>query len=128
MEWWHIYLFTRLDTVKNITEVVCVLSSLVVLGIFVAFISFVCAEDTDTAFPIWVKKSWTKILAAYFFVVFLFAAVPTQKEAAAIYLLPKLVNSGFAKEMQQLPEEFASALRVKLEAWVDEMVDDRKED
>jgi len=128
MEWWHIYLFTRIDTVKSITEGVFVLSSLVTLGIFVAFISFVCAEDTDTNFPIWVKKSGTKILTTYLFVVFLFAAIPTQKEAAAIYLLPKLVNSGFAKEMQQLPEEFASALSVKLEAWVEEMVDDKKED
>ncbi len=126
MEWWHIYLFTRIDTVKSIMEAVCFIASLAAIG--VAFIAFVCADGTDPDLSIWVKKSWTKILAAYLLVIFLFAAVPTQKEAAAIYLLPKLVNSGFAKEMQQLPEEFASALRVKLEAWVDEMVDDKKED
>ena len=127
MEWWHIYLFTRLDVVGGILLGAVLVASMFVLIAVILSVSFYVDRWEETNVSIWVKKSWTRGLAAYLFVVFLFAAVPTQKEAAAIYLLPKLINSGFAKEMQQLPEEFASALRVKLEAWVDEMVDDRKE-
>lgn len=128
MEWWHIYLFTRLDVVGGILLGAVLAASMLVLIVVILTVDFYVDGDKDEPFLKVIKKSWTKILAAYLFVVFLFAAIPTQKEAAAIYMLPKLINSGFAKEMQQLPEEFASALRVKLEAWVDEMVDDRKED
>lgn len=51
----------------------------------------------------------------------LFAAVPNQKEAAAIYLLPKLAHSDFAKKAQQIPTDAAKVMRLKLESWIADM-------
>jgi len=48
-------------------------------------------------------------------------AIPTQKEAAAIYLLPKLAKSDFAKEAQQIPTDAAKLMRLKLESWIVDM-------
>ena len=49
-------------------------------------------------------------------------AIPSQKEAAAIYLLPKLANSDFMGEVQQIPADLAKLLRLYLQDWLNDVV------
>jgi heme/copper-type cytochrome/quinol oxidase subunit 2 len=123
MEWWHVYLFTRLD------GIIFTMVALTIVAIVVAVIGgTMMAENrrynTDgQTDPDYIKGRELVKLSAPFIVFFWIAwiAIPTQKEAAAIYLLPKLANSGFAKEAAQLPTDAAKLMRLKLEAWISDM-------
>jgi len=120
MEWWHIYLFTRLDSVNSVVS-----DGLKILGPVLAvalLVLLLCYSEIKSlnALPRFMKILKIAI-AAFCFLLLGSIAVPTQKEAAAIYLLPKLAKSDFAKEAQQIPTEVAKLMRLKLESWVADM-------
>jgi len=120
MEWWHIYLFTRLDSVNGmVSDVISILGPVLLVALSVLLLYYNEIKSLN-ALP-----SFMKILkiAIAVFCFFLLGSIliPTQKEAAAIYLLPKLAKSDFAKEAQQIPAEAAKLMRMKLEAWVSDM-------
>jgi hypothetical protein len=123
MEWWHVYLFTRLDGLRNAADPIAFISLffLIMSGLAIAIFH----EDIDTELPC-LKKAVIGLAVVCSFSSFIMLAVPTQKEAAAIYLLPKLANSDFAKEAGQIPTDAAKLMRMKLEAWIAEM-DPKKE-
>jgi len=119
MEWWHIYLFTRLDSLNGMFFTVSVILGIVLLAVVMCLPPILedLGDEKQNAF-----KKWLKIAVAVFvFSIVGLVAVPTQKEAAAIYLLPKLAKSDFAKEAQQIPTEAAKLMRLKLESWVADM-------
>lgn len=131
MEWWHVYLFTRLDVVHTMAI------TLMVIGLILGVISGACWLYTDAntkdiqGGETWRKgwEPWRKgyqvafIATSTMFLISLagLIAIPTQKEAAAIYLLPKLAHSDFAKEAQQIPTDAAKLMRLKLEQWIADM-------
>jgi hypothetical protein len=116
MEWWHIYLFTRLDSLNGVFFVVSTALGIILAAVTV-FLPIILKDLSDEGENTF--KKWLKIAVAAFVVSLLgVIAVPTQKEAAAIYLLPKLAKSDFAKEAQQIPTEAAKLMRLKLESWV----------
>ena len=91
MTHFEMYLFTRLD---NLCTVLCVTASLLTvvlipLIIFYGVFKMDCDDGAAEKCSRGVKKT---LLPAVVFVL-LAVAVPTQKEAAAIYLVPKLVNN-----------------------------------
>jgi hypothetical protein len=119
MEWWHVYLFTRLDGVVNVATMTAVFSGIAVLGAGIGSMMFAQEYMKDE------KEACNKVLKwsvpAAIAAVVVILAVPSQKEAAAIYLLPKLANSDFAKEAGQIPTDAAKLMRLKLEAWIADM-------
>lgn len=120
MEWWHVYLFTRLDVVKEVLISVTIFSFFFAVGFgMFSFGSEGCRfgdkEQRQLRIGFWVS--------VMFFVGGLLGnlAIPTQKEAAAIYLLPKLVKSEFAAEASKIPTDAAKLLRLKLEEYIAEL-------
>jgi hypothetical protein len=118
MEWWHVYLFTRLDGLNTLIGLLVAISVLswIIIGI-VWFIN--TGIDNDVAAR--AKKLFINSAAVPVVLAVLMVFVPSQKEAAAIYLLPKLAHSDFAKEAQQLPTDAAKLMRLKLESWIADM-------
>jgi hypothetical protein len=124
MEWWHVYLFTRLDGLKDLF---CVMS--ILFGIFgiIAICFYPIIDDIVDRNQIPAVKKGVKMAVAIFAITFFAGiSIPTQKEAAAIYLLPKLAKSDFAKEAQQIPTDAAKLMRLKLESWIADMSETAK--
>ena len=119
MEWYHVYLFTRLDSIQSFcTCGAIMLGTILILEcVFLLIIFDDLDEETRSQF-----KKGNKLAAIALAVTLLgFLLIPTQKEAAAIYLLPKLAHSDFTKEAQQLPTDAAKLVRLKLEQWIADM-------
>jgi len=68
-----------------------------------------------------IKRAFKITVAVWLFATFAALAIPTQKEAAAIYLLPKLAKSDFTKEASKIPTDAAKLMRLKLESWIADM-------
>jgi len=117
MEWYHVYLFTRLDSLH---EVFCFLG--IFLGVLsviaLVFLPLVLHEVQSTGD---VKKVYAALIGASLFSCAGALAIPTQKEVAVIYLLPKLAKSEFASEAQKMPTDAAKLLRLKLEQYIAEI-------
>ncbi len=135
LTWWHVYLFTRLDVLNSIS-----ILGLVLTNISLAAAVVIAAYNNDMRdiyrVDSYSYKSHTNILkwcvsylkiggiAAVLFLI-TFTLVPTQKEAAAIYLLPKLVNSSAMKEAEKLPETLVKLLDAKMKAWISDSVEEQ---
>lgn len=128
MEWWHVYLFTRLAGLNTLVTIFLIVS--IVATLFFTAMYFMAnpdewyaKESKDAALrcknmsrPFVKVMPWVVLVLAVVTV-----AIPSQKEAAAIYLLPKLAHSDFAKEAQQIPTDAAKLMRLKLESWIADM-------
>lgn len=135
LTWWHVYLFTRLDILNHVS----------ILGLMVSVVSIVAAgviisynrdmitfhregSETYTHYMSIARTCLSYIkIAGIVAVVFLGLVmfVPSQKEAAAIYLLPKLVNSPAMKEAEKLPETLIKLLDAKMKAWISDSVEEQ---
>lgn len=113
---WEVYLFTRLDAVEGL----CVFGFFTGLCASIPLIfSYFAAEmheleDDDKVkvrFIKWIKRSLALIAAS----VLIASIVPNTKEAAVIYLLPKIANN---EQVQNVPENFVKLLNTKMEAWI----------
>ena len=128
-----IYWITRLDAIQvALTVVVSVATVLIAVKFIVSLIKYVNAYDnpqlehdkceaamkheqkTMLNIPV-VGKYMVIILAIWLCVSF----VPTSKEAAAIYLIPKIANN---EQVQKVPEQALRLLNVKLEQWIDDQI------
>lgn len=119
MEWYHVYLFTRLDGLISFFEGVSLITLLFAVCACIAWVP-VAMEELDNYKPILTKITIVSVSLCFMGGI-MKLAIPTQKEAAAIYLLPKLANSNFAQEAQQIPTDAAKLMRLKLESWIADM-------
>lgn len=124
MEWWHVYLFTRLDGMNGLCGVLASVIGITAIAVLcVAPVAMDLVKDRHMA----IIKLWGKVVAAIFTMSLVgYLAIPTQKEAAAIYLLPKLAKSDFAKQAGQIPTDAAKLMRLKLESWIADMESPKK--
>ena len=110
------YLFTRLDI---LCTVVCITAlSLVVVLITLAFYYGVAKMDDDDDSAEKISRGFKKVIYPAAVFGLLAVAIPTQKEAAAIYLIPKLVNN---EEVQDIAGKSLDVLQLKLNKWLDEL-------
>lgn len=91
------YLFTRLEDLKMISSILAF-----VLTFPVAFITILCFEDG-------LKEKFNKpikiLYPVWLFFILLWAAIPTTKEAAFIWIAPQIVENGAVKEtVKNIPE------------------------
>lgn len=108
-----IYLLTRLDAVNILFGIIATVSG---LGLVVTLIICIFGkiEDDDRTAETGGK------LARIFIPLSILSAlcltlIPSTKEAAAIYLIPKVVNNA---QVQQVPENALKLLNAKMQEWL----------
>ena len=121
MTHFEMYLFTRLD---NLCTVLCVTAfSLIVVLIVLIVFHGVSKMDYDDDVAEKCLRGFKKTLLPAVVFVLLAVAVPTQKEAAAIYLVPKLVNN---EHVQDIAGKSLDILTLKLNEWVADLTPSEK--
>lgn len=106
-----IYLMTRLDSIIGLSLGISIVGW---IGILITGI--IAAVNHDFGDDITLMKKILKIstpIVLFFTLLALF--VPSSKEAAAIYLIPKIANN---EQVQQLPENAMKVLNLKLQEWI----------
>lgn len=127
-----IYWITRLDSLNLMFWLITILSFLVALllacvaaGFSVSsFESYSWVTDAMRAERLHnakIFKRWA-ILVTIFSVIVGWTScfIPTTKQAAAIYLLPKIANN---EQVKQMPDKAAQLLNGKLDEWLDDLRD-----
>ena len=111
----EMYLFVMLDSLKcaSLVTFILLLGSSVMLGVTVATCSSY-EKDKHTLMTKWLKRS---LMASTLFTL-LFVALPNTKQAAAIYLIPKIVNN---ENVQEIADNSLKGIRVLAEQWLEEL-------
>jgi cytochrome bd-type quinol oxidase subunit 2 len=115
MTGFDIYLFTRLDAIRDflIFPLVIFLMSLTASGIM--WIIAITADEEEEKYC-GIGKKLTKLSASIVLLASLMLTfIPSTKEYAAIYLIPKVVNN---EQVQQVPENALKLLNAKLQEWL----------
>lgn len=118
IQWYHVWLFTRIDSIHKFIECIAVISTFgMVIWTFI-FSIFTFGTDNAPVYKIW--QWWFCLFVMLFFWVSS-VLMPTQKEFAAIYLIPKMANSEFtqtlAKETSGLTMDAIGLMRAKVTEW-----------
>jgi len=119
MTGWEVYWLTRLNMLHSTFQLIASMG--ITLGVItlVAWVLFREHEEfgeTDFATIICRKLTlWLLLPGVVALMGFLF--VPTLKDAAAIYLIPPIVNN---EDVQEIPADAAKLLHNKLNEWIDD--------
>ena len=116
MSGWTIYWITRLDAISTaLVVVVAITGSIGAIAAVVSF--FIGADEHDDV--LYFFRKWPIKLAALAWPVLLLLCclIPSTKEAAAIYLIPKIANN---EQVQQVPDKAMQLLQGKLDEWISE--------
>ena len=90
-----VYWITRLDNIQMVFGTMAILLGAGGVAITVAICGVYCNTEDKTAFKyLWL---WIPIL----FVIAISTLIPSTKDAALIYMLPKIANSELVKEVPQ---------------------------
>lgn len=122
MSWWFIYWITRINAIDDFFEVVGGVSIFFCIILIIAYcvsrgMSADMQDDEYSGFnkPV---KLWAKVCGIVGSVCIILAILtPNLKEAAAIYLIPKIVNN---ENVQELPNDATKLLRLKLDEWIND--------
>lgn len=119
---WDIYWITRLDAISGFF-VILFCASVVLTGAFLVFSPIIVDECFDDDWAKW-RKLTVKLVVTTIILSIPACLVPTTKEAAAIYLIPKITNN---EQVQKLPDNALKFLNGKFEAWIADMEKGKKE-
>jgi len=114
-----IYWLTRLDGIIRMCHVLSLLSGAISLFAIAGYVIFKDAsrKDEEEARDISLRAMKIVIPFLIFFgSIALF--VPTSKEMAAIYLLPKIANN---ENVKAVPNKSMEILNLKLDEWINDM-------
>ena len=109
MSYTFMYWFTRLD---NLHELFCTFTA------FSAFFLMISTFFTIIDEPIVTRKYFVFAIAALLFATSGAILIPTQKEAAAIYLIPKIANS---EQVSSVTNDAYSIIRLKLKEYLNDI-------
>ena len=131
MEWWQVYLFTRLDNISTLFEISSIIGFFILIAYLCTSFSYKGqltfeAEDKEIR-----KKLQKKIpLVCFIYMIFpiLTCLTPTEKEAAAIYLIPKITKSDAMLEAEKLPKNMAMLINKKCEEYINSSVGIKEEE
>lgn len=116
MTGWMIYLWTRLDVVNGFC-IAGFITSLIVFGF--SLLLFDERYELDS----WWKKIGKKTVFAFCLFSMLFIVIPTKKDAAMIYVIPKIAQS---ETFNALSNETPEITRLALEALKETLQDATK--
>jgi len=131
MTGWEVYWLTRLDAIRETLGILCVagVAGLIVGGILYGISCedykwsryddemWERAKKTRESQGKWARRILITCLFTIAFSLLTGVFVPTLKEAAAIYLIPPIVNN---EDMQEIPADAAKLLHNKLEEWIED--------
>lgn len=126
MEWWQVYLFTRLDNIGTLFEI----SSIIGVLILAAYLLYEGQRTSEAEDKEIRKKPQKKIpLVCFIYMIFpiLACLTPTEKEAAAIYLIPKITKGDAMQEVSKLPKNMAMLINKKCEEYINSSVGIKEE-
>jgi len=111
-----IYWLTRLDGVCEFFTFVAIFSGIAtVLSVGGYLAAKADREDSAVTFTI----SLMKVVIPIFIIgIIISLFLPTSKEMAAIYLLPKIANN---ENVKAVPNKSMEILNLKLDEWIDDM-------
>jgi len=113
---WDIYWITRLDEIHGICWFLVIAAA-----ITIAVLLAMAVWAADQIEPEKAKKrlSLSIKMAVFACTIFIFGSfVPSTKDFAAIYLIPKIANN---EQVQKVPENLVRLLNTKMEAWITDM-------
>lgn len=121
---WEVYLFTRLDAIHVIAGAAIVMAAigLLLFGIHYLF-EDMWERDDDNKEKKKTVKTIKRLVAVAISGLLVCVIIPSTKEAAVIYLLPKIANN---EQVQKMPENFVKLLNTKMEAWIEDFEKDKK--
>jgi Na+/H+ antiporter NhaC len=128
MEWWQIYLFTRIDAIYNLFIIMIIMST--VISILTITIHLSADPDSwhNEEYKNWslLWKNRTKKPSKIFpwitlGIIIITILLPTQKEVAIIYLLPKIINSSNTLEMQHFPIDVIKIIQLQFDVWIKDL-------
>ena len=121
---WEVYLFTRLDAIHVIAGAAIVMAAigLLLFGIHYLF-EDMWERDDDNKEKKKTVKTIKRLVAVAISGLLVCVIIPSTKEAAVIYLLPKIANN---EQVQKVPENFVKLLNTKMEAWIEDFEKDKK--
>lgn len=121
MEWWQVYLFTRLDSF-NYMFYVAAMIGVPILAIYIILCFYFRGEMTSLEEDLKIRKkllkNLPKVTLIYAFFPLVACFIPTEKEMAVIYLLPKITKNETMKEVEKLPKNMALLLNKKCEEYI----------
>ena len=121
MNMWMMYLVLKLDDLVWGAQIFCtVCFTITVICLIVFIISSIVGADSDCQEGVThIKKAFIPMLKIFIpaaVVSFLlFVAIPTTKQAAAIYFVPKVLNN---KQIQKMPNKLVTLAN----DWMDEQI------
>lgn len=108
-----VYLWTRLDSFTTLMHAIMILSGISVGVILVAWAQ---TYDMEEAAKV------TKLLKRFFYIwcgcALLNLAIPSQKDALMIYVLPKVAQSQAIEDTKQLLESLPKTVRIYIERYI----------
>jgi len=116
-----VWLFTRLDIIRELSILLfCVM---LIVGGILSGVRFIDEDEMVTKW--WNKHKW--FIRGYI-AIFLIASasmilMPSSKQAAAIYLIPKIVNN---EDVQNLPGKLGQIAHGKLDEWIEDLTKDKE--
>ncbi len=124
MSWWFIYWITRLGDIRataGVTLFIFAWPTVIFIGLYLwakldneSWSDSVSVEDTLKYFGRFAALSFLIVLFSLSILTF----VPRAKEAAAIYLIPKMVNN---EAVQEIPGDAVKLLQLKLDEWINDL-------
>lgn len=125
---WDIYWITRMDSLNDFFSIFGIGALVFFLGLL-SWIGPMIMDgiyNSDKKERYWslYKKSmiWGVSVGVLFTFISLF--IPTTKEVAAIYIIPKIVNN---EQVQKMPDNAMKLLNAKFDQWIDEATDKKVE-
>lgn len=110
MNWFTIYLITRLPVVATVSEIllICIAAGAVVMGVIPMIAYDVLSKDALNTLKVWARRG----VVAFCVALFCMLAAPSQSDLAIIFAGHWATNS---EEMQELPDNVAETINNFLE-------------
>jgi len=116
MEWWEVYLFTRLDDIIAALSCAFTISAFFLIAVLIVITACYFEEEKDD-----IKKSALKsskpIGSLVIVLGFALVAIPNQKEMAAIYIIPKVTHN---QQIQTILKTGGDLVEAKFKQWYEE--------
>lgn len=123
---WDIYWITRLGSLSVFFGVIGGFTVVLLTCFFSWLGPLIISEasfDNEKYWKIYKQSMFYGIITGIIFIL-ISCFIPTTKEFAAIYLIPKIANN---EQMQKLPDNVAILLNTKMRQWIDDTMQVDKE-
>lgn len=121
MNMWLMYLVLKLDNIHELFRFLLSLGLTITIigGVVLGFCWLYCTCEKDTHFMetsfVAIKRLYIKFAVVTALLLVVGVLIPTTKQAAAIYLVPKVINN---KQMRKMPDK----LVMLANSWMDEQI------